>query len=248
MFFNEKRGHKMEHIERCVIDGSNSPLQKEHVDRYEFAKQFCMNKKVLDVACGSGYGTKLLSEKANSVVGVDLSSEGIKYAQLNYQQKNITFRQADATNLDFLKDKSFDLVVSFETIEHISDYRKFVSEVERVLRDDGIALISTPNKRYSSPGLEKPKNPFHVIEFYQKDYELLLNEKFKDIDMWGQNLQTPMKQFKLKIVKIVPTSLLQALFSKKMRNNYNLKQMSGMTHERVENCAFFVALCKKNLK
>src|SRR3989344_372638 len=172
--------------ERCIVGKSGSLIEKEHLDRYNFVLNYVKNKIVLDIACGSGYGSKLLSNKAKKVIGVDISKESIDYAKNNFNSNKIKFFIGDATNLDFLKDNSIDVVVSFETIEHLIDYKRFLMEVKRILKKEGLFIVSTPNKKISSPHGKKPKNPFHVIEFFKKDFEILLKRYFGLIAIYGQ--------------------------------------------------------------
>lgn len=107
--------------ERCILGESGKVLEAEHLNRYKFASEYIQDKKVLDIGCGTGYGTALLALKAKKIVGVDIdiSKEAINYAKNNYSKKNIEFYVGNATNLNFLKDEEFDAIVSFETIEHM---------------------------------------------------------------------------------------------------------------------------------
>src|SRR3989344_6265758 len=171
--------------ERCILGNSDKLLEEEHIDRYRFALGYVNDKVVLDIACGSGYGSKLLSAKAKEVIGVDVSKESIEYARKNFHAKNVKFQLGDATNLYFIKDNSLDAVISFETIEHIYKYENFLNEIKRVLKKRGTFIVSTPNKRYSSNNLEKPRNQFHVIEFYIFEFNSLLLKYFSDVEIFG---------------------------------------------------------------
>ena len=148
-------------------------MYAEHITRYLAAKKIASNKTVLDIASGSGYGTNMLSEVANKVYGVDNSEEAIRYSEENFRRENVEFIIGSAEDIP-LEDNSVDLVVSFETIEHVKDYKKLVREIRRVLRDNGLAIISTPNI------IEFAKNnEFHVHEFGQKELTDLLSKEFK---------------------------------------------------------------------
>ena len=122
--------------ERCILGKSGSQIEKEHVDRYLFSLKFLKNKKlVLDIACGSGYGTKLLAKNdQNFVYGVDILKEAVKYAIKNNYLKNIKYLTGSALNLSMFKNNYFDAIVSFETIEHLPDYKTFLNEIIRVLK------------------------------------------------------------------------------------------------------------------
>ena len=133
--------------ERLVPGKVDLELEVEHMNRYIFASDLVKNKKVLDAACGTGYGTALLAQSAERVFGIDISKEAISYAESNYSAKNVNFAVANIEKLPFESD-FFDVVVSFETIEHVDTQKqeKFLSEVKRILKKDGIFIISTPNK------------------------------------------------------------------------------------------------------
>lgn len=115
---------------------------EEHLARYRFASQFVMDKVLLDAACGAGYETKILqTAKAKSVVGVDISKESLESARRVYTAENIDYQYGDVNSLDF-KDKSFDVVISFETIEHIKSGDVWIGESARLLRDNGLFIVS----------------------------------------------------------------------------------------------------------
>jgi ubiquinone/menaquinone biosynthesis C-methylase UbiE len=167
--------------ERMVPEFHSGQLMyAEHVTRYICAQDFVKGKVVLDIASGSGYGTQILAETAKRVYGVDVDADAVKYAKDKYGQKNIEFKKGDGLRIP-LEDKSVDVVVTFETIEHIEDYRTFLSEVKRVLRDDGTALISTPNDVEFAEG-----NHFHVHEFTYSELKKVVGEYFKNTESYFQ--------------------------------------------------------------
>lgn len=152
----------------------------EHTVRYEAAAEIVRNKVVLDIASGSGYGSSHLSMSAKKVYGVDVDADAIKYSQKNYSSKNVSFMLGDGTNIP-LDDNSVDVVISFETIEHIEDYTKFMEEVKRVLKDDGIMILSTPND------IEFPEsNHFHIHEFERRELERLVSKYFSNTESYFQ--------------------------------------------------------------
>ena len=118
----------------------------EHWHRYAFAAEFVKNARVLDAACGEGYGSYLLADTAEKVVGVDVSDAAITHATSRYAQAdNLEFAVQDVTRLDFA-DNSFDVVVSFETLEHLAAQDVMLAEFRRVLKPEGLLIISTPDK------------------------------------------------------------------------------------------------------
>ena len=167
--------------ERIVPGSVSEALFREHEARYIFAGQYVAGKKVLDIACGTGIGTSyLLKVGAQSCIGLDIDKRTIGYAKTVYPE--CTFGVSDALDIT-LVDSSVDVVVSFETIEHVSDQVKFLMECSRVLRSGGLLICSTPNKKvYRWLGT----NPFHVREYTLKEFEALLESKFDCIDYYAQ--------------------------------------------------------------
>lgn len=155
-------------------------LYAEHMTRYLAAKQLVKGLTVLDIASGSGYGTKILSSSAKTVYGVDVDEGAIKYANSNYSAKNIVYKLGDGINIP-LDDNSVDVVITFETIEHIENYSHFVKEVKRVLKPNGIAVVSTPNELEFTEG-----NHFHLHEFEHDELKNLLHKDFTNIDAYYQ--------------------------------------------------------------
>lgn len=156
-------------------------IYAEHVTRYEAAKQIVKDKVVLDIASGSGYGTKILAESAAKVYGVDVNEIAINYSRKNYARDNIEYLVGDGEAIP-LEDNSVDVVVTFETIEHIEDYRRFMAELARVLKPDGLAIVSTPNDLEFAEG-----NHFHLHEFEYNELLSLLGEYFRNIDSYFQS-------------------------------------------------------------
>ncbi len=173
--------------ERVVPGKTPQTIYDEHIYRYIFAASLTENKVVLDVACGTGYGAGYMAEKrAGQVVGADMSMAAVDYARERFGEDNkARFVCANAVKLPFT-DNAFDIVVSFETIEHIRQYRKFLAECRRVLKEDGLLICSTPNRRIFSPNLAKPINTFHVKEFWPEEFHRLLRRYFADITLYGQ--------------------------------------------------------------
>jgi SAM-dependent methyltransferase len=160
----------------------------EHWHRYAFARALAGGRRVLDAACGEGYGSALLAQNARSVVGLDLSPQAIGHAQARYgAQSNLSFRQADATRLDALPDAGFDLIVSFETLEHVQEQERMLDGFARLLAPGGVLLVSTPDKRnYSDlPGF---RNEHHVRELYRDEFEAMLDARFPQRRLYAHKL------------------------------------------------------------
>jgi len=161
-------------------------IELEHLHRYLFASQFVANKQVLDIASGEGYGSELLAKTAKKVYGVDISKEAIIHARKKYPQKNLFFKVGSCSVVP-LKDHSIDVVVSFETIEHHDDHEGMMLEIKRVLKPDGILVISSPDKlEYTDkPGFN---NEYHVKELYREEFEALLGGSFSCLRFFGQKV------------------------------------------------------------
>lgn len=167
--------------ERLIPKGHHKSLTYgEHLSRYLTASKLAKGKVVLDIASGAGYGTKILSKEAKKVYGVDYSQDAINYAKENYNSQNIEYKVGDALDIP-LPDNSIDLVVSLETIEHLTDSAKFIQEVKRVLKDDGQFVVSTPNDDEYIEG-----NEFHLHEFDLKELKKLITDNFKHSDYYYQ--------------------------------------------------------------
>jgi SAM-dependent methyltransferase len=159
----------------------------EHWARYAFAQPFARGKRVLDAACGEGFGSALLARDAREVVGVDISAQAVAHAQARYGHvANLRYRQGDCTKLDFA-DGSFDLGVSIETLEHVEAQESMVAGFARVLGDDGVFIVSSPDKRtYSDEtGFH---NEYHVCELYREELLALLRAHFPEVRLYGQKL------------------------------------------------------------
>jgi len=169
------------------LPGACGEIWYEHWHRYHFAAKLVAARAVLDVACGTGYGSALLARQARHVVGVDISAETIEYARTLYAPAtNLEFRQAACAALPF-PDATFDAVVSFETIEHIQEQAQFLDEVRRVLRPDGLFVLSSPNKlEYSDR--RGFTNPYHLGELYRDALASLLAPRFPHTTWFGQRM------------------------------------------------------------
>lgn len=159
----------------------------EHIHRYALAAEYSRDKTVLDIASGEGYGSDFLAENAKFVYGIDICDEAINQAKLKYKKKNLTYIQGSTSRIP-IEDHSVDLVVSFETIEHHDEHIQMMLEIKRVLKCDGVLLISSPDKEfYTDKGGNS--NPFHVKELYYTDFKELISGYFKHYEILYQKMQ-----------------------------------------------------------
>ncbi len=156
--------------------------EDEHRARYEWASSR-VTGRTLDVACGTGHGAALLAGRCD-VVGVDYDPAAVAIAAARVPSGH--FHEATVPPLEF-DDDTFDAAVSFETLEHIEDDRRFVAELRRVVRLGGPMLISSPNRAAASPNTIRPPNPYHVREYLLPDLvELVRQAGFSEVEVWHQ--------------------------------------------------------------
>jgi SAM-dependent methyltransferase len=173
-------------MERLSVLKSDRPTDGtylEHYFRYRFADRFVRDMLVLDCACGTGYGTFILAERSKEVVGVDRDSGALAIAKTNWAAGNIQYVQLDVKDLDRIG-RSFEVIVSFETIEHIEDPRTFLRLACESLSPGGILIVSTPNREVYRRRLAP--NPFHIQEFSRDELQAILPERLDRIRWFGQ--------------------------------------------------------------
>jgi len=206
-------------------------IRYEHFHRYAFACALVTGRRVLDAACGEGYGSALLATSAASVTGVDLSEKSIAHARRRYRAANLDFQTADCLQLPFAVD-SFDCVVSFETLEHLAEQDALLREFRRVLRPDGFLLLSSPDKAVYSEQLQN-RNEFHVRELYRDELETLLLGHFPACRLFGQKLLFQSAIWSLD--EAPGAGLLQ-------EDGGELQARTSPGHDPV----YFIALCARN--
>ncbi|HWT15794.1 MAG TPA: class I SAM-dependent methyltransferase [Patescibacteria group bacterium] len=159
----------------------------EHVHRYALARPLAAGKRVLDIACGEGYGSAIVAPVARAVTGIDVSRDAIAHARARYGLlPNVDFREADATRFDPGAER-FDLALSFETLEHVEAQDELVGGIAAALADGGCALISSPDKAVYSDAIGY-RNEFHVRELYRDELLALLSRHFRCVRLYGQRL------------------------------------------------------------
>lgn len=248
-----------------VIDaGKLSPYWGEHAARYVFALPYIENKSVLDIACGTGYGIGFLRKNAKFVTGVDVDLEAAKQARSECAT-NAEVLLGDGLKLPFA-DESFDVVTSFETLEHLHERSLFLSELKRVLKIGGLLLLSTPNAYYTKPVNGKPTNPFHVFEYKPEELRAELENHFAVEKFLGQTLDekiqippfddaqrqlpkdfsTQTKLFSWKVFNKIPLnlreSLSQAIWKKPF---YPTEADYEFSAQKIDFAPVSVAVCRK---
>jgi 2-polyprenyl-3-methyl-5-hydroxy-6-metoxy-1,4-benzoquinol methylase len=156
-----------------------------HVATYQYALQFVAGKSVLDFGCGSGYGTALIAEHCFAVVGIDISEEAICYAKEHYSVPRLSFShiaKIEDASLPFAVE-SFDVVLSFQVIEHIQAVDLYLSEIRRVLKPGGLVIFSTPDRASRLFSFQKPWNVWHINEYSALQLQTLLKTFFNNVEV-----------------------------------------------------------------
>ncbi|MCA9367050.1 class I SAM-dependent methyltransferase [Candidatus Kaiserbacteria bacterium] len=232
--------------ERLTLGKSSQRNQDDHVARYDFASEFVSNDSVvLDVACGTGYGCAYLSDKgAKDIVGIDIDPESIEYAKEHHSRLNISYLVGSASDIKY-PSNHFDCIVSFETIEHLEteDRGAYLRELKRVLKPGGVIIISTPNKKITSPWSKKPLNKFHILEFTQMQLESeLKNANINIKDRYGQRYVYKFFTMRLPYV-------LVRLIEKVLKHSFNIydiadgPQVKKYISHKIPR--YFVFICSK---
>ena len=154
-----------------------------HAASYHFAEKYCQGMRVLDLGCGSGYGAGAIAEHAKEVYAVDVSTEAIEYARNNYKRKNLNFCTINPEEKLPFPDWSFDVVLSFQVIEHVEEDANYLAEAERVLKNDGILIIITPDRKNRLFSGQRPWNRWHKREYSEKQITQLVNERFDIVSL-----------------------------------------------------------------
>lgn len=156
----------------------------DHVSRYRLAERYIRGREILDMGCGAGYGSYLMSGAARGVTGVDLSEEAVAHAARRYRASNLRYGTGDVTSLPY-RDGTFEAIVSFEVIEHLPEPENLVVEAKRVLADDGLFVVSTPDKQtYANERMAS--NPHHLKEMYAPEFRELLESHFEHVQLYYQ--------------------------------------------------------------
>jgi SAM-dependent methyltransferase len=152
---------------------------RRHLAVYEWIAERCAGQRVVDLACGEGYGSDLLAGRAAEVVGVDANPEAHEHARARYTRPNLSFERRLVEEFD----REMDAVVFLQTIEHIHQPDRLLERIASIAQ---VAYISTPNRlTLAPPGAEKSDNPWHLREYDERQYRELLEPHFASVELLG---------------------------------------------------------------
>lgn len=200
--------------EECHASLASRLLFLRHKQAYLFAgkPEFCSNKTVLDYGCGSGYGSYYLAGRALAVKGVDLDPEVIGMCRRKYRSANLSFEVIDSAGETGFISQQYDLIVSFQVIEHISDVTGYLGKLKNLLTDQGLIILTTPNRRYRLYPFQRPVNPYHLREYSLRTLARQLRKVFADREVTILGI-TGTKEMNRIEYRRVNKSLIHALLS-----------------------------------
>lgn len=225
----------MEFTGERFLPGCGVDITFEHYHRYSFIKDLVNGKKVLDLACGEGYGSFLLAGWATEVVGVDVNAEVIERAKEKYINNNLKFKNINCLNLsDEFPEESFNVVTFFEALEHINceEQKIVIKQIKRILKKDGILIISSPNKNLVKE-IGNPDNEFHLCELTLEEFQDLLNRFFKKMFFLAQRFESASFIWPIKQSLNYSDTLWQIMSSSNVHSKFPEKE-AGL---------FYVAIC-----
>ncbi|MFA5089673.1 MAG: class I SAM-dependent methyltransferase [Candidatus Omnitrophota bacterium] len=229
--------------ERILIEKETPSMIARHFFAYHFSRGYVEGKKVLDIGCGEGYGVHYLASLSKEALGIDYCQEAVIHAKDKYKKTNLRFACLDINHLDQLSE-SFDVICSFQVIEHLDNPHRFLSSVKAKLNKNGVFICSTPNKEDASPGRQTPLNTFHVKEYGHMEFSDLLGEHFKTIALYGLkrgvrfNFYRRLK--KSGLLRFIPAYVnpVDIFYNQISWSDYML------TIKRVETALDFIAVCQ----
>ncbi len=171
--------------ERYLRSAEEYLIYSMHVATYEHVRPLVRGKAVLDFGCGTGYGTERIAGGAASILGVDVSSEAIAYAREHYADSRLRFERIDPVERAPLPfdAETFDVVLSFQVIEHVPDPDAYLREARRVLERDGVFVVATPDRATRLLPLQRPWNRFHRVEYSERSLKRVLSRHFADVEV-----------------------------------------------------------------
>ncbi len=229
--------------ERILVEKETPLMVARHFFAYWFAEKYSDSKEVLDIACGEGYGSNYLAGKAKRVIGIDRDGSVIDNAKNKYIKDNLEFSCQDARSLNY-ESARFELICSFQTLEHIEDRDAFLSELRRLLKEGGTLVISTPNIKDASPHSLLPLNKFHVKEYNRREFEECLRPFFGEVRIYGLK-RSLMLRFWIRLKKSGLMKWLPDFLNPVSIFFSNVTHRVFLLADRdIDNCLDFIAVCR----
>ncbi len=230
--------------ERILLEKETPLMIARHFCAYEYAKGFVNGKEVLDIGCGEGYGSDFMAGYAKSVLGIDYDKTVVDYAKNKYHRAGLEFSALDIKKLDSLN-RRFDVICSFQNIEHIRDTGKLLKDILGLLNDNGVFICSTCNIKDASPGGKVPFNKFHVKEYLAGEFKELLEGYFGGVEIFGLRRGFALK-FNRRLKKIGLFNFLSAKLDpvKRFFAKADCSYFSW-TKNKLDSCLDFIAVCSK---
>ena len=231
--------------ERILLEKETPLMIARHLCAYKFSKDYVGDKKVLDIGCGQGYGTYYLAGFAKEAVGIDYEEAIVNYAKNKYQRDNLRFLVFNIKDLHSFNDK-FDIMCSFQVIEHLYEPKRFLMDVKSLLTESGIFICSTPNKLDASPYTDTPLNKFHAKEYLFGEFAELLNKHFEKVEMFGLKRGRKLNFFrrlkKIGIFNFSPDIMnpVKRFYRQIDCNHFTI------VRDRLESALDFIAVCRNH--
>jgi len=169
-----------------------------HMASYRFAEPYTRGRRVLDFGCGSGYGSDQIARTADRVTAVDVADDAIAYARGQFRRANLEFRAIDPAEPLPFSDASFDVILSFQVFEHVSDPSHYLSEVRRLLAPNGNLILITPDRSTRLLPRQRPWNRWHVHEYGKRELAAVLANHFDQIEVLGMTARPEMIGYELR--------------------------------------------------
>lgn len=230
--------------ERILLEKETPLMIARHFSAYKFCRDYVKDRDILDIGCGQGYGSNYLAGFARQVTGIDYNQEVIDYARDKYRNNNLTFEVLNVKDFACLK-KQFDIICSFQVIEHIADAAKLLSDISSLLNYNGTFICSTPNRLDASPGSIKPLNKFHIKEYLLTEFREILKTSFKDVKIFGlkrgKRLNFYRRLKKSGVFNLLPTSINPV---KRFYESIDSDDFI-IVKDKLDTALDFIAVCKK---
>jgi cyclopropane fatty-acyl-phospholipid synthase-like methyltransferase len=242
---------------RYVPGGDKRFCSVAHESRYKWMVDTfdLKGKRVLDFGCGSGYGAYMLAQAGVLVDAIDYSGVAIEYAKKTYRHKDLCYYHADACDYEALHKilSRYDLVVSFDVLEHIEKYYLFIENANKLLSEDGVFVVGCPN-RHMTLKWNSEWNPYHFQEFSPVQLRHVLSAYFKQVDVYGQDFSDAGKRLAAMMSNRTHPRLILNIGSFEVKINSKVQPKDYRSEDIVftiekpnndiNNCFGFVAVCR----